>query len=72
MRRGLLAIQCLSLFVVIVATVILVRPFGIDGAFGGMMISAITQIVVSSAFLCRLFYNRKCPPEKKLNLMNLL
>ena len=66
MRRGLLAIECLSLFVVILATHILVRPFGIDGAFGGMMISAITRIVVSSAFLCRLFYNRKMSARKEV------
>jgi O-antigen/teichoic acid export membrane protein len=56
MRRGLLAIQCLSLFVVTVATLILVPRFGIEGAFGGMMISALTQIGLSIALLLRFFY----------------
>jgi O-antigen/teichoic acid export membrane protein len=59
MRRWLIGIQCVSLLVVIAATLILVPCFGIDGAFGAMMISAATQMGLSIAFLLRFFRVRQ-------------
>jgi O-antigen/teichoic acid export membrane protein len=59
MRRELLAIQCLSLLVVVTATLILVPRFGVDGAYFGMAIFAITQICLSIALLLRFFYLRR-------------
>jgi O-antigen/teichoic acid export membrane protein len=55
MRRGLVAIQCLSLLVVISATWIFVVRFGVDGAFLGLVMFAITQIILSVALLLRFF-----------------
>lgn len=59
MRKGLLAIQCLALFVVIVTTLALTPLFGIDGAFAAMTVSAVTQIVASIALLVRFFSYRQ-------------
>lgn len=58
MRRGLLLIQSTSLLVVIGVTLMLVPSFGPDGAFAGMMISAIVQIIMSVVLLIRFFSYR--------------
>ena len=55
MRRGLLVIQCVSLLVVVAATLLLVPILGLDGAFFGMAIFATTQICLSIGMLLWFF-----------------
>jgi O-antigen/teichoic acid export membrane protein len=56
MRRGFLAVQCLALATIIVATLFLVPIIGVNGAFAGMIISAFVQIAVSIMLLMRFFH----------------
>jgi O-antigen/teichoic acid export membrane protein len=53
MRRAFFAIQFVSLASVVIATLVLVPHFGVNGAFAAMMISAAVQIAVSIGLLQR-------------------
>jgi O-antigen/teichoic acid export membrane protein len=59
MRRWILAIQSLALLVVVAATLILVPRFGVDGAYFGLGIFAITEICSSITLLLQFFYMRR-------------
>ncbi|MEJ0093438.1 MAG: hypothetical protein WDN46_08365 [Methylocella sp.] len=59
MRRAFFAIQCISLAAIIIATLVLVPRFGVDGAFAAMMIAAIAQISISIVLLVRFFASRE-------------
>jgi len=62
MRRGFLGVQCLSLLVIVVATLLLIPLIGVDGAFAGMIIAAFAQIAFSIILLVRFFHRS----ERKL------